>query len=219
MDLNIITESLTKAFDTFKSNIVAYVVATFITIIVGVLSVFILPLIFLAPLGYGLTYMAVKGARGETVEIGDLFFACRSMPRFIRSWLYFIVLLALAIVIAIVSIILAVALGMIHEMLVVLAGLVAFVLAYVCLVGMIYSDTLYIMTPPSGVIEVLKRSLKLSKENIGLTIVAAIVMVILNMIGSSFVILYLLTLPFSLLFLVYMVKGLDPSVRDTSEDI
>ena len=219
MDLDILTESLAKAFDAFKNNIVAYVVAALITTIVCVLSVFILPLIFLAPLSYGLTYMAVKGARGETVEIGDLFFACRSLPRFIRSWLYFIVILALIIVIAIVFGILAVALGMIHEMLVVLAGLIAAVLAFVCIVGMIYSDTLYIMTPPSGVIEVLKRSLTLSKENIGLTIVATIVMMILNMIGSSFVILSLLTMPFSLLFLVYMVKGLAPSVRDTSDDI
>lgn len=219
MDLDILTESLAKAFDAFKNNIVAYVVAALITVIVSLLSVLIIPLIFVAPLGYGLTYMAVKGARGESVEINDLFFACRSLSRFIRSWLYFVVLLLLIIVIGIIFGILAAVLAMIHEMLVVIAVLVAAVLAFVCIVGMIYSDTIYVMTPPSGVIEVLKRSLTLSKENIGLTIVAAIVMVILNMIGSSLVVLNLITMPFSLLFLVYMVKELDPSIRDTSDNV
>lgn len=213
MDLDVFTKSLEKAFNTLKDNVVAYVVGAIIAI-VG--SIFI---ITMAPLMYGLTYMAVKGTRGEKVEIGDVFFAFRSLSRFIRSWLYGIILFVIIFVITIICVILGIILAKISPALAVIASLIGAILAFIVMLGLIYSETLYVMTPPSGVIDALKESLTLSKENVLMTIVAVIVMCILGFIGSLFLgLLTFVTTPFSLLYLAYMVKDLRPAIQDTADN-
>jgi hypothetical protein len=62
-----IEKLLKDSWEIFKNNLVAYIIGALITIFGSII------VITSAPLAYGLTYMAVKGARGETVEIGDVF--------------------------------------------------------------------------------------------------------------------------------------------------
>lgn len=70
---------MTDSWNIFKNNIVAYIIGALIAVI-G--SIFI---ITIAPLFYGLTYMAVRGIKGETVEINDVF---EGFNNFIRSWVF-----------------------------------------------------------------------------------------------------------------------------------
>ncbi|WP_406659816.1 glycerophosphoryl diester phosphodiesterase membrane domain-containing protein [Methanolobus sp. ZRKC3] len=78
-------ESLLKdSWNPLKENIVTYIVALLIAVVGSILIVTI------APLAYGIGYMAVKGARKEAVEINDVFVGFKS-ENFLRSWIYVII--------------------------------------------------------------------------------------------------------------------------------
>lgn len=217
MSLDAVTDSLKQSLDLFKNNAVALVVGTIISIlIIMFLGWLIIPL---APIMYGLTYMAVKAARGEKVEIVDVFFAFRSVKRFIRSWMYFIVIFVLAFIVGIIAGILFAALGMVNEYLAYLAFVVAFILIFIIAIGLLYSNSLFVLNSSMGVIDCLKESLAVSKGNILGTIVAVIVVSILQFIGGLFIVLPLITTPIGCLFVVCLIKELRPDIPDTADDV
>lgn len=74
-----IEKLLKDSWEIFQKNIVAFIVGT---LIAGIGSILI---VTIAPLFYGVTYMAVKGIKGETVEIGDVFAGMCRMLQYQRS--------------------------------------------------------------------------------------------------------------------------------------
>lgn len=164
-----------RSWDAFKDNIAAYIVGTLITII-G--SIFI---ITAAPLWYGLTYMTVKGMRGEKVEINDVF---EGFNNFIKSWVY---LLAYLIIVGI------------GYMFLVLPGIVLSIL-------LIYSFPLLVIRG-YGVMDAIKESIDICKQNFVDTLVLTIIVVIISTIGGISYIGTLVTLPFIMLALVAGVES------------
>ncbi|WP_135613008.1 YciC family protein [Methanococcoides sp. AM1] len=159
-----------RAWDVFKENIAAYVVATLIAFI-G--SIFI---VTIAPLFYGLAYMAVKGMGGEKVEINDLF---EGFNNFVKSWVFFILF---AIIVGI------------GFMFLVLPGIVLSIL-------MIYALPLLVIKG-YGVMDSIKESIEISKKNFADTLVLAIILWVISAIGGMIYVGSLLTTPFYFLALV-----------------
>ena len=214
MSLDAVTDSLKQSLDLFKNNAVALVVGTIISMILVCLIVTAGPGI------YGLAYMAVKAFRGEKVEIGDVFFAFRSVKRFIRGWMFAIVLFVLVFIIGIIAGILFGVLSQINEYLAVMAFFIAYILIFLVMIGLMYAQTIFVLDSSKGVIDAMKESLSISKENILVTIVAIIVVSILSFIGSLvFGILTLVTTPICNLFIVGLVKELRPDIPDTADDV
>ncbi|WP_440953514.1 glycerophosphodiester phosphodiesterase [Methanococcoides sp. FTZ1] len=164
-----------RAWDVFKDNIAAYVVATLIAFI-G--SIFI---VTIAPLFYGLAYMAVKGMGGEKVEINDLF---EGFNNFIKSWVFFILF---AIIVGV------------GFLFLVLPGLVLSIL-------MIYALPLLIIRG-YGVMDSIKESIDISKNNFVDTLVLAIILWVISAIGNMTYVGSLLTTPFYFLALVAALEA------------
>lgn len=80
---------LKNSWNVVKENLVTFIVGLLIAAVGSILIVTI------APLAYGFTSMAVKGARGETIEISDVF-AGFNKDDFIRSWVYMLIYLVIA---------------------------------------------------------------------------------------------------------------------------
>ena len=156
---------LTNSWDIFKNNIVAYIIGTLIAVI-G--SVFI---ITAAPLFYGLTYMAVRGIKGETVEINDVF---EGFNNFIRSWVFVI---AAAILI------------MIGYIFLVIPGIILSIL-------LIYGLPLLVLRDYGG-IDAIKESINIGKDNFKDTLILFVIIVVLNAIGGSIPLAFALILPYT----------------------
>ncbi|WP_135604959.1 YciC family protein [Methanococcoides sp. NM1] len=164
-----------RSWDVFKENIAAYVVATLIAFI-G--SIFI---VTIAPLFYGLAYMAVKGMGGEKVEINDLF---EGFNNFVKSWVFFILF---AIIVGI------------GFMFLVLPGIVLSIL-------MIYALPLLVIRG-YGVMDSIKESIEISKNNFVDTLVLAIILWVISAIGGMTYVGSLLTTPFYFLALVAALEA------------
>jgi len=141
-----------RSWNAFKGNVAAFIVATII-VVFG--SIFI---VTIAPLFYGLTYMAVKGLRGEKVEINDVF---EGFNRFVKSW-----------VLLLVSVIL---IG-IGYMLLILPGLILSIL-------LIYSFPLLVIKD-YGAMDAIKESIDISKQNFVDSLVLFIIVAIISTIGG-----------------------------------
>ncbi|ABE52171.1 glycerophosphoryl diester phosphodiesterase membrane domain-containing protein [Methanococcoides burtonii] len=159
-----------RSWNAFKDNVAAFIVATII-VVFG--SIFI---VTIAPLFYGLTYMAVKGLRGEKVEINDVF---EGFNRFVKSW-----------VLLLVSVIL---IG-IGYMLLVLPGLILSIL-------LIYSFPLLVIKD-YGAMDAIKESIDISKPNFVDSLVLFIIVAIISAIGGITYIVSLVTIPIITLALV-----------------
>ena len=223
MDFDVITNNLKKSFEVWMENIVAYLAAmilptvliyiiiivmmvvavipfltgTITGVAVGMLMLlFILAVILLLtffvvfPLWFSIAYMAVKGARGEKVEIRDLLYAFKSVSVYIKSWVAIIVLAVIFTISSIIPII----------------GPV------ICSILFTYAVYIYIMVPSEGIVYALTESFNIAKDNLAITIVAIIVIIILNSIGSLFVIGTIITMPISFIFLTFIIKELNPSI-------
>lgn len=159
-----------RSWNAFKDNVAAFIVATII-VVFG--SIFI---VTIAPLFYGLTYMAVKGLRGEKVEINDVF---EGFNRFVKSW-----------VLLLVSVIL---IG-IGYMLLILPGLILSIL-------LIYSFPLLVIKD-YGAMDAIKESIDISKQNFVDSLVLFIIVAIISTIGGITYLGSLVTIPIITLALV-----------------
>ena len=210
MDYDVITEGVKKAFDTFVQNIVAYIVGVLIAII-G--SIFI---ITIAPLFYGLYYMAIKGARGEQVEIKDVFYGFSSIGVIIRSWIGFLVVgLISAIIGFIVGFIIGFILGLVIVavpslalMVSLLSMIVSLIVSIIIQIFLFYTMYIYIMTPSENILYALKESVDIGKSNI--------LMVFLTILISGILSIFIITMPLGSLFAVYVLKELKPELKDGS---
>ena len=155
----------------------------------------LMSLLVIGPLMFGFYYMAVKGTRGEKVEIKDLFYSFRSLGSYIRTLIFLIVYFILAVIFTIIPFI----------------GNIIFMILF------LYAVYIYIMTPSEGVVYALKESFNIAKDNLIITIIACIVQYILILIGGIFFGLGLLvTLPIAYAFIVCVLKELKPTIRDES---
>ena len=236
MDFDIITNGLKKAFNAWKDNFIAYLIGAILVVIVaaiigglgfligggasildamvnainagsieglenfgrimiGLFSAALLFLLITVPLGFGLIYMAIKGTRGEKVEITDIFYTFKSIKVYIRTLIFLVVFLILSAIFTIIPVI----------------GNIIFAILF------IYTVFIYIMTPSEGMMYALKESFNVAKDNLVITIIALLVVLILAIIGSLlFGIGQLVTTPISLIFLAYILKELKPGIKDNS---
>ncbi|WNY27919.1 hypothetical protein MmiEs2_00980 [Methanimicrococcus stummii] len=199
MDFDILTSGLKNGWDAFKNNIVAYVLGLLIAVIGSILIVTI------APLVYGLSYMAVKGARGEKVEITDIFYGFKSVSAFIRSWMYYIVYVVVIIIIAVITYLLT----MVSPFLSIIGTLLSVIWALVTF----YSMYIYVMTPSENAVYAYKEGFNVLKENLIMTILAYIVVYLLAVIGAILLgIGLLVTIPIAFVFTVSVLKALKPGI-------
>ena len=173
MDIEVL---LKDSWNIFKDNIVAYIIGTLI-VILG--SIFI---VTIAPLFYGLAYMAVRGVKGEKVEINDVF---EGFNHFVKSWIFLIV---------------AGVLLFIGYLLLLIPGIILSIL-------LIYALPLLVIRDYSA-IDAIKESINLAKANFTETIVLFIIAMVLSSIGGLIRIGAVLTTPFIMIFYTLGAHGL-----------
>ena len=156
---------MTDSWNIFKNNIVAFIIGT---LIVAIGSIFI---ITIAPLIYGLAYMAVRGMKGETVEINDVF---EGFNNFIRSWVF------------VISAVVIIAIGYIF---LILPGIILSIL-------LIYALPLMVLRDYGG-IDAIKESISIGKDNFANTLVLFIIVVVLNAIGGAIPLAFILIAPYT----------------------
>ncbi|MFH1500917.1 MAG: hypothetical protein ABIE22_03135 [archaeon] len=156
----------------------------FVALIVGSLIALILMIfiVTIPPLVFGIYYMCVQMVNGKKIQIKDVF---KGFRYFWRSW--GIAILAL----------LGIAIGLV---LLIIPGLILIVLwQYVIAVSLIEN---------LGVIDSLKRSYNLAKNNFAFSIVFLILTAVLSSLGGITRIGILLTIPFTTLWTVVAAKAL-----------
>ncbi|WNY24232.1 hypothetical protein MmiHf6_15620 [Methanimicrococcus hongohii] len=211
MDFNVITSGLKNSWNTFVSNIVAYIVGFLIMAIGSILIVTI------APLVYGMTYMVLKGVRGEKVEIKDIFYGFKSLNVIIRSWIGLIGIALVPIIIVIIEFVVVGALTAVSPTAGVLAGLVFLLIVILVEIFLFFAFYIYVMVPSENIIYAIKESAAIGKSNIILVILAIIISGILGFIGGLlFGIGVLITGPIATLFGAYVLKELAPGISDAS---
>jgi hypothetical protein len=162
-------------------------------LLVGLLIAFICYILILMPLNLGISYMAIKGSRGDKVEIKDIFYAFNS-GRYVRLLVFFIVY----------SIIMGIL------MLIPIVGWIAFFL-------LIYAIYIYMMTPSEGIVYAFKESFNTVKDNILVTLVAVIIYLILMAIGNLvFGLGLLITMPIAMVMMVAVLKQIRPDIADNA---
>ena len=198
MDFDIISGGVKKAFDTFVQDIVVYIVGALIFAFGSCL------IITSAPLLYGLYYMVLKGTRGEKVEIKDVLYGFSSGSIFVRSWIGAI---GMAIVPIIVVIVLMIPIFILPSLSFIFI-LIMWVAMLVIGIFLFYSPYIYVMTPSENIVYAIKESISIGKSNILMVLVTIIVTGILSM--------FYVTMPLGSLFAVYVLKELNPEIKDDS---
>jgi len=174
-----IEKLLRETWEIFQKNIVAFIVGT---LIAGIGSILI---VTIAPFLYGVTHMAFKGIKGETVEIGDVFAGFKVPGAFVQSWIVVIIYLLLMIAGSML-------LGRV-------GGIVAILL--------IYALPLLVMRGYKGV-DALKENFELIQKYPAETVIVFLVFFALNFIGSLIVIGALITYPLSQIGYTLAAKNL-----------
>ncbi|MDD5112336.1 MAG: hypothetical protein PHG85_07315 [Candidatus Altiarchaeota archaeon] len=183
-------EVIKESLGIFLKNIAAYVAGGFIAI-AG--SIFI---ITLPPLFYGLYLMAAKGARGEKVEVTDVF---SGFSFFARSWAYTIIIVLLAFIpaaaltlaLAVPSVSVLGVVGVIPPIAAVLLYLLALMIMTVYAIPLMVIKNL-------GAKEGVMSSISLVKNNLGQTALLMLCLFAINIAVSLIpVIGMLLTRPFT----------------------
>jgi len=187
-----IEKLLKDSWEIFKNNLVAYIIGALITIFGSII------VITSAPLAYGLTYMAVKGARGETVEIGDVFAGFKP-DKFIQSWVLFLVIM------------IPIFIGF---LLLVIPGII---ISIVFAIIFLYALPLMVVKN-AGAIDSLKESFEMAKANPQDTIVLVVVAMVLNAIGSAIWIGTILTLPFTMLMIVLALPMVTSTISEMKKE-
>lgn len=174
-----IEKLLKDSLEIFQKNIVAFIIGT---LIAGIGSILI---VTIAPLFYGVVYMAVKGIKGEKVEIGDVFEGFKAPGAFVQSWIVVIIYLVLMIAGSM------------------LLGRIGGILGIL----MIYALPLLVMREYSGK-DAIKENFELIQKYPVETAIVFLIFFALNFIGSLIVIGALLTFPFSMIGYTLMAKNL-----------
>jgi hypothetical protein len=165
---------LKNSWNVVKDNLVTFIVGLLITVF-G--SIFI---VTIAPLAYGFTSMTVKGARGEQIEISDVFVGFNK-DDFIRSWVYMLIYMVIAGI-----------LGQIASILSTIVGIL-FMFALPLLVIKGY-----------GGIEAITESIEIIKAKPVESIIVYVIMLVLFMIGALLLgIGMLVTAPIATVLLAY----------------
>ncbi|AEH61307.1 conserved hypothetical protein [Methanosalsum zhilinae DSM 4017] len=181
---------LRNAWNVYKNNFITYILAAIITIFGSII------IITIAPLFYGLTYMALKGVRGEVPEVRDVF---EGFNHFIRSWIYMIIAGIMLIV---------------GYMLLIIPGIILSIL-------LLYSLPLLVIRGYSA-IDAIKESIALARANFIDTLIIFAVLAVLNIFASYTVtepfsigmLLTILILPFAVLCYTVATVELISSSRE-----
>jgi len=161
------------SFKAFTDNIMAYAVGILVTALGSFLIVTAPPLMF------GLYYMGVKGARGEKVQIDDVF---KGFSYFVKSWTYFIIL---GVIISLPFILGGVFLFLRNSALAMVGlGLMALGILWALVIGImqIYAVPL-IVSKGIGVVEGLKGSVNLVRRNLVSTVMLFIAVIVVSLLG------------------------------------
>ncbi|WNY24517.1 hypothetical protein [Methanolapillus millepedarum] len=202
--------------------------------------------ILLPPLLYGLSYMGVKGTRSPEVAASDIFFAFRSKDRFIRSMGFGAITLTLGVIVFIIAqgILYVFSLSPAH--LDWLAFIIIIGLSLLVLVFVLYPLAIFVMDAPKGIQYSFSESFSIMKSYTSGTVVAILFATVVNwicfiipvaivcgyldfmnghiaypeeLVTIVTLILLILTLPFTVVFLAYMVKDTRPTIKDTAEEV
>ncbi|MDY0388103.1 MAG: hypothetical protein RBT65_13440 [Methanolobus sp.] len=164
--------ALKNSWNVVKNNIVTFIVGLLIAVVGSIL------IITIAPLAYGFTYMAVKGARGETIEINDVF-AGFNKNDFIRSWTFMLIYIVFA----------------------AMLGQISSILSTIVAIFVMFTMPLLVIKGYDG-IEGIKESIEIIKTSPVESIVVYAIIFVLNMIGALlFGIGVLITGPITAVFL------------------
>lgn len=163
---------LKNSWNVVKNNLVTFIVGLLIAALGSILIVTI------APLAYGFTSMAVKGARGEQIEISDVFVGFNK-DDFIRSWTFMLIYIVIAAIL----------------------GEIASILSTI--VGILFMFTMPLLVIKGyGGIEGITGSIEIIKTVPVESIIVYVIMLVLNMIGALLLgVGLLVTVPISTVFL------------------
>ncbi|MDA0525807.1 hypothetical protein [Methanococcoides alaskense] len=163
---------LKNSWNVVKDNLVTFIVGLLIAAVGSILIVTI------APLAYGFTSMAVKGARGEQIEISDVFVGFNK-DDFIRSWTFMLIYIVIAAIL----------------------GQIASILSTIVGILFMFTMPLLVIKGYSG-IEGITESIEIIKKVPVESIIVYVIMLVLNMIGAFLLgIGLLVTVPISTVFL------------------
>ncbi|MCK5698680.1 MAG: glycerophosphodiester phosphodiesterase [Candidatus Aenigmarchaeota archaeon] len=170
----------------FRKQYVAIIIAM---IIAAFGSIFI---ITAPPLFFGLYLMGVKMAKGETVEVKDVF----------RGFDYFLVSWVLVIVAAIT----------------IMIGFIFFVIPGILLIILFQYAIPIAISEKLGAIDSLKKSYRIGRDNFWFTVILAIALWIIKAAGGAIVVGGLITFPFSIVCLCVATLRLTKGKKDKREN-
>lgn len=243
MEFGILVSSVKKAAHTYIHNILAYLLAIILFFAVAFIISFVglgggltgivdavksmsfgaplllavgaafIGFLILAPLVYGMYYICIRGTRVDKVKLIDLLYGFRSMKAFIRSLVYFVVyaviLAIVGFIVTFVSVLIGSAIGIASVSIgALIAGILTFVLTLLVEIFFFFTIYIYVMTPGEGFFYALKESIRIGRSNL--------LMVLLTIVISWILSILIITIPLGYIFGAYMLKELDPTIRDAS---
>jgi hypothetical protein len=162
-----VNDALNESVAVYKKHFVAFTVATLIFIF-G--SLFI---ITIAPLSFGLIFMALKAIRGEDVEIADVF---KGFNYFIVSWVLMIV-----------------------EVLAITIGFIFLIIpGFLLSILLMYSGAILI-NENRGPIDSLQRSFSIGRSNFQFTLIVGVIYLALSTLGIFSFIVTIFTTPLAVI--------------------
>jgi hypothetical protein len=86
------------------------------------------------------------------------------------------------------------------------------ILGWIAMFFLMYALLIYIMAPSTSIVSAFKESFSTVKDNLLVSLVAAIVFLLLVFAGSFLVILWIITYPIALIMLASVLKQLRPDM-------
>lgn len=132
------------------------------------------------PLSFGLCYMGLKGARGEKVEFRDVL---KGFSFLLKSWVYVILLLVLAFIpfVVLTAVVVVSAFSGALFLLALVGMVVVFAWLVVLLVLQMYAVPV-IISKNAGVLQGLKTSIRLVKNNLASSVLLFMAVVVTNVV-------------------------------------